>query len=183
MDYLTRWEETTHIKDCTTVTKTKFLFENVVTGFGFPKILVSDQGTHFVNQLIEELTDEFQIHHSRTTPYHSQANGVLEEFNKILENALTKVSNGRRDDWDHNVSIVLWTYRTTCKNLTGQTPFKLVYGQEDVMPMEYIVPSLRVVAIMEMENVDVVEERFLQLIHLEKERFVAGFHQNIENQR
>ena len=51
------------------------------------------------------------------------------------------------------------------------------------MPMEYIVPSLRVVVITEMEDVDALEDRLLQLIHLEEERFVAGFHQNIENQR
>ena len=43
----------------------------------------------------------------------------------------------------------------------------LVYGQEVVMPMEYIVPSLRVAALMEMTYFDVVEEILLQLIHLE----------------
>ena len=51
------------------------------------------------------------------------------------------------------------------------------------MPMEYIILSLRVAAIIEMRDVDVVEERLLQLIHLEEERFIAGFHQNVEKQR
>ena len=58
-NYLTRWEEVVPSKDCTTMKTTDFLFENVVTRFGFSKILISDQGTHFVNQLIEKLTDEF----------------------------------------------------------------------------------------------------------------------------
>ena len=51
------------------------------------------------------------------------------------------------------------------------------------MPMEYIVPSLRVAVLMEMIDVDAIEERLLQLIHLEEERFIAGFHQNVEKQR
>ena len=107
------------IKDCTTVKSMKFLIENVVTRFRCPNILISNQVTHVVNQLIEELTDEFQIQHKRTTPYQQQANRAIEAFNKILENALTKVYNTRRDDWDQKISVVLWTYHTTCKKLTN----------------------------------------------------------------
>ena len=127
-DYLTRWEEAAHVKYCTTVNMAKFIFENVVTRFGCPNILISDQGMHFVNKLIVELTIELQFQHKKTTPYHPQENGTVEALNKILENALTKVCNVRRDDWDHKVLAVLWAYRTTCKRLTGYTPFHLVYG-------------------------------------------------------
>ena len=88
---------------------------------------------HFVNKMTVELTTEFQIQHKKTTPYHPQENGKVEAFKKILENALTKVCNVCRDDWDQKVSVVLWAYHTTCKRLTGHTPFRLVYGKEVII--------------------------------------------------
>ena len=71
----------------------------------------------------------------------------------------------------------------TCKKLTGQTPFRLVHGKEVFIPMEFIVPSIRMITIIEMADVDVVKDSLLQLVHLEEERFITGFHQNVEKQR
>ena len=42
--------------------------------------------------------------------------------------------------------------------MMGQTLFKLVYGKEIVMPMEYIVPSLRIVAATGMDDTEALKE-------------------------
>ena len=86
------------MKECTGEIAMKFLFEYVFTMFGFPKILMSDQNMHFLNEMISTLTKEFQFYHQKSVPYHPQANGMIEAFNKILENALTKVFNVQRND-------------------------------------------------------------------------------------
>ena len=49
--------------------------------------------------------------------------------------------------------------------------------------MEYIVPSLQIPTIMEMTDTGIVEERLAQLLQMEEDHFIAGFHQNVEKQR
>jgi transposase InsO family protein len=181
--YLTRWAEAREIKDCSETTAAHFIFDDIITRFGFPKTLMSDQVTHFINKTVEALTEEFAVHHQKSTRYHPQPNGMVEEFNKILETALTKICSVNRDDWDLRVPAVLWAYRTTCKKLTMQTPFKLVYGLEVVVPMEYLVPSLRIVALTDMDDTGVVREMLSQLVELEEDRFIAGFHQQEQKER
>ena len=99
-----------------------------------------------------------------------------------MEHALTKLCNINRDDWDLKVPVVLWAYRTTCKKLTGHTPLKLAHGEEVVMPMEYIIPSLRVTTLTEMANENTLKERLLYLVGLEEESFVEGFHQQVQKE-
>ena len=72
---------------------------------------------------------------------------------------------------------MLWAYRTTCKKLTECTPFKLAYGQEAVMPMQYIIPSLRVATLNDMVDEETLNERLLHLVGLEEDCFIVGFHQ------
>ena len=86
-----------------------------------------------------------------------------------------KVCNVNRNDWDLRILVVLWAYITTCKKLTGHTPFRLVYGQEAIMPMEYIVPSLKTSAFTKMDDPTIMTERLTKILELEEDRFIAGF--------
>jgi hypothetical protein len=183
IEYLTRWVEARAVQDYSETTVVHFIFDDIITRFGCPKILMSDQGTHFINNTVEALTEEFSVHHQKSTPYHPQANGIVDAFNKILETTLTNIYSVNRDDWDLKVPVVLWAYRTTCKKLTMQTPFKLVYGLEVVVPMEYLVPSLRIISFIGMDDTGIVQERLAQLVKLEEVRFVAGFHQRVQKER
>ena len=60
-NYLTGWAKAALVVDCTAATAAKFIFENIVTRFGCPRILMSDQGSHFINRNVIALTEDLQM--------------------------------------------------------------------------------------------------------------------------
>jgi hypothetical protein len=143
-DYATKWAEAMACKNNDAKTIARFLYENIISRFGCPKELISDRGTHFLNETIAKLATKFLIKHRKTSPYHPRANGQTKKTNGILCKILTKTIAGSATDWDDKLWGALWAYRTTYKVITQFTPFQLVYGQEAILPIEFELHFLRV---------------------------------------
>jgi hypothetical protein len=62
-NYLTIWAEAREVTNCSANIVAHFIFEDIITMFGCPKTLMSNQGTHFIIKTIEALTQEFEFHH------------------------------------------------------------------------------------------------------------------------
>lgn len=92
------------------------------------------------------LLEEFLIAHRKSAPYHPQTNGQAESTNKLLCTALTKVIEGNKGNWEQKLPSVLWAYRIAYKTAIGSIPFELVYGLNAVLPIEFLMPTLRVAA-------------------------------------
>ncbi|MCO5594436.1 hypothetical protein L7F22_048466 [Adiantum nelumboides] len=140
-DYASKWVEAVALRDNKAASVARFLYKNIMTRFGCPIELVSDQRTHFLNFVIEELTSKHTILHKKSTPYHPQEKA--KSSNKVLVRILKKIMSENKSNWDDKLDLALWAFRTTFKVATGTTPFRLVFGIEAVVPMEYVIPSLR----------------------------------------
>lgn len=149
------------------------MYHHIITRYGLPEELVSDQGTHFLNNVIQELTENYRIHHRFSTPYYPQCNGQAESTNKVLLNVLRKVVNQQQNDWDVQRQTMVWAFRTAYKVTTGHTPFQLMFGVEARMPMEWQLPSLKVVVCYNINSNLAISRRLSELIRLTETRRVV----------
>lgn len=69
-EYLTRWAEAQPMKDCSVTTVAKFIFEYILSRFGYPKIFMTERGSYFLNETIDALIEEFHMYHQKSTSYH-----------------------------------------------------------------------------------------------------------------
>ncbi|MCO5567206.1 hypothetical protein L7F22_020894 [Adiantum nelumboides] len=173
-DYVTKWVEAKATQKNDAHTTAKFLYEYVFTRYGLPIEIVSDRGSHFLNETIEYLLDEFMVIHKNSAPYHPQANGQAESTNKILGSVLTKIVSDKRSDWELKLPAALWAYRVAYKTAIGTTPFNMVYGLDAILPMEFLIPTLRVAKSLEwtghelsegLDELEQLDETCLAAVH------------------
>lgn len=180
-DYCTKWVEAVALRDNKATSVAKFLYK--MTRYGCHIELVSDQGGHFLNKVIKKLTSLHMIIHKKSTVYYPQANGQAESSNKILLRILKKIVAENKKDWDQKLDSALWAFRTAYKVTTGFTPFKLVYGLEAVVPMEFLVPSLRVAVAHKLSEDDSLQYRMEKLLELEQDRIHSSYVSDVIQQR
>ncbi|GBC34259.1 DDE-type integrase/transposase/recombinase [Rhizophagus irregularis DAOM 181602=DAOM 197198] len=136
-EYLTKWPEARAIPNAKASSVVSFFYEDIICRHGCPKVLLTDRGTHFVNEMLDSLCIELGVKHKLSTAYHPQTNGLVERFNRTLCEALAKYANENKDDWDIYLTSVLFAYRTKRHNTTRHEPFYLMYGREAILPIEF----------------------------------------------
>ena len=134
---------------------------------------MSDRGTHFINDTIKSLLDTFMIQHQKSSPYHPQANGTVEVFNKFFEKGLTKICNAQWDDWDERLPAALWAYRTAFKTPLGTTPCHLLYGKWCQLPIKLEHKAAWAIKLLNFDIKPAAERRLMQFNELDEIRHLV----------
>ena len=128
VDYLTKWVEAFPVQNQTAETIAKLLVEEVICRHGAPQKLLSDRGSKFMAELMQEVCRLMNITKLNTSGYHPQTDGLVERFHSTLINMLSKLVDKHGHDWDRYLPYVLYAYRVSAKASTQESPFFLLYG-------------------------------------------------------
>jgi ribonuclease HI len=142
-DYFTKWVEAEPLARITDSESRKFVWKNIITRFGIPRCFVSDNGTQFDSGPFKKYCSDFGIRNHFSSPAYPQGNGQAESSNKVILNGIKKRLEEAKGRWVEELPTVLWTFRTTPRSSTGETPYSLTYGVEAVIPLEVGLPTVR----------------------------------------
>ena len=112
VDYVSKWVEVVTLPANDTKVVVKFLITNIFVWFKVPWALISDEGIHFVNHLMENLLRKCNVKHKIPTPYHPQTSGQVEVSNRKTKKILEKTMSASRKDWVTKLIDALWVYKT-----------------------------------------------------------------------
>ena len=115
--------------------------------------------------------------------YHPESNGAVERANKIIFSAISKtLLNLRNGKWVDELPRVVWSQNTTVSRATGFTPFKLLYGEEAMLPEEIKHQSLHSMKHQVTEDEDYCKE-ILESTRLEAVENIAKYQQETKKWR
>ena len=135
-DILSKFVVTKAVKDCTARTAARFVKEDLISKFGTPRCILTDNGTHFTAGMMEELLNQIGITHLYATPYHPQTNGQVERYNSTMDAKIGALSNERKTNWDDVLPLVTFNYNSTIHATTKQLPFEMMYGRPPILPFD-----------------------------------------------
>ena len=135
-DYFTKWTEAYPMPDSEATTVARLLVNEFICRFGVPEQLLTDQGRNFESTLIEQICQLLGIRKMRTTPYHPQSDGMVERFNRTLLSMLSVAVEESEGDWDLKIPTIMFAYRSSVHESTGESPFCLMFGREAPLPVD-----------------------------------------------
>ena len=107
----------------------RILMEELILHHGPPDKIITDQGLHFNNDLLQAISTLIGSKHIFSTTYHPQTNGQTERWNSTFSAQLAKYCNVDHNNWDVYLPSVVYAYNHGVHQTTGFTPYQLAFGR------------------------------------------------------
>lgn len=119
----------------------KHLMFKVLLQYGCPEVICSDNGTEFVNKVVEEMNSLLSVKHVFGSSYHPEAQYPVERIHRFI-NALLSIYVTRSRNptqWDDQLAVVDFAFNSTpIEDMEGLTPFMITRGYNPRFPFDVV---------------------------------------------
>ena len=98
-DYFTKWVEAEPLVNIKDVDVKRFIWKNIVTQFGIPHTLISNNGLQFDSKAFRRYCCDLRIKNIYSTSAYPQGNGQAEAVNKVIVSGLKKRLDDAKGKW------------------------------------------------------------------------------------
>ncbi|KAK4326756.1 hypothetical protein Pmani_002773 [Petrolisthes manimaculis] len=138
VDHFSRFSVLVPIPNKAAQTVARAILNYVICPFTTPKVILSDNGTEFVNQVLISLCKEFNIKKANVLPYRSSANGLVERHNRKILNTLRSLVPDTNTLWDTYTPQVMASLNSTINKSISETPHYILFAQDKRLPYELL---------------------------------------------
>jgi hypothetical protein len=102
--------------------------------FGFPRVLLSDNGSNFTADLFNGILSKFETEHFKCVPYFHQTNGLVERAFRTVRQGLRILAEDR-ESWPEYLTQFALAYNSSEQESISNTPHFAVFGREPRLPL------------------------------------------------
>jgi hypothetical protein len=104
IDYVPKWVEALPCRVADAMDSKKMFHEVIFLRYRVSRIVISDGGSHFIDQTFRKALSKVGVDHQIATPYHPQTSGQAEASNKQIKNIIQKIVNQMGRSWRSKLS-------------------------------------------------------------------------------
>ena len=124
------------VRTKTAETVANAIVDSIVSIFGPPETLHSDQGPDIENKVIYQLKQVLGYKKTRTTPYRPQGISVSERVHSTMHSMLAMHSAVDQSHWATLFTFVQSAHNTNFSATMHETPFFLMFGRQLRLPVD-----------------------------------------------
>ncbi|KAI5725494.1 hypothetical protein M8J77_016168 [Diaphorina citri] len=139
-DPCSKWVEAKAVRHVDSEAIIKFLETDIFSRFGYPKKVISDQGSQFVSSKFEEFCENHGIKHYTTAAYTPRQNPVERKNQNIKNKLRLHLLDKDHNQWDENLPNILFSIRSSRNSATNHSPAEVLFNQNLKAPLEQHYP-------------------------------------------